>query len=373
MLFRSDEHFSDYTLLFDTSPSFSSPDFNYTNTGVANTTRTPDSPLLANTLYYWRVIAYDVFGTSTNSTNDFVYITDTIAPAVTLNAPQNNGYMITPTAEFNYTPTDTNTIDTCILYANFSGSFAPNATNSSISSGFPNYLTTTLDEGAYIWNVWCNDSAQNSNFSSANRTIIVDLTPPDITLISPQDGKYENTTNNVVFTINASDVWAEVSNCSLIIDGAVEQTQSDILEGEPSNFKKSMLNRTYTWSVNGTNTNDFENASQTLNITVEVVDANPPLVTLNFPRPNYHSSVYNITFNYTAEDATGIENCSLYIDTILNDTDTQVENFVSNYFNVSGIPEGAHNWTVECFDNSTDKNLGVSGTNVLTIDRKSVV
>jgi len=364
----SDADFLNYTIIIDLSPDFSSPDYTYYNPGISNTSRVVDYALDANKKYYWMVIANDMFGSSTNSTSSFAYITDTLAPSISLDYPENNTFSATNLSLFNFTPAEANTIGSCVLYGNFTGSFLPNESLASPSNGQTNSISSSLPEGVYLWNVRCNDSAGNFGFAQQNNTVIVDLNGPSTELLSPPNMSVYSTSNNVIFTINATDAMSGISSCSLIVNEQVEQTKTNVQNGIPYNFTNFLMNGNYTWGANCTDLNGHLSVSPRYNLSVLVIDTNPPLVTLNYPPSSSYISNSSISFNYTAEDATGIENCSLFIDGIKNSTDTDVENLDFNYFNVSEISEWHHNWSVQCFDNSTEHNSYAAAAKNFTVD-----
>ena len=128
----NDETFSNYSLLISTDQTFSTVNFNYTLFGQINTSKILNTSLLSNTVYYWKVTAKDTFDSLTESTDIFRYTTDLIAPSISLTAPQDNTFITTNTAVFNFTANDTNTLNTCTLYINLSGSFSPNISNQSL-------------------------------------------------------------------------------------------------------------------------------------------------------------------------------------------------------------------------------------------------
>jgi hypothetical protein len=365
----SEATFANYTLLVTTDATFQSVDFTYNLSPITNTSFVVTYALDANTRYYWKVLATDIFGNQRNSTQEYIYITDTLGPSIVLNIPQNGTFWTTPNVWFNYSPTDTNSLQSCILYGNFTGAFARNQTNTTILKDDYNYFNLTLAEGTYLWAVYCNDSALNGKFSSENSTFFLDLSGPTINLTTPLNNSKENTTNNVVFMVNATDKYTNISSCSLIVNNSVEQTKYTISKGVAFNFTNFLLNGNYTWRINCTDTNGFSTLSGVRNLAVEVIDTNAPLVTPNYPAVNQYISQSNVTFNFTPEDATGIANCSLYIDGAFSQSNrTNIQNFVYNYFNVSGFTDGSHTWRVDCYDNSTGHNLGQSNLRTFSID-----
>ncbi len=364
----TDATFANYTILLSTANNFSTIAFMYNTFTMTNTTKLLDYALNANVHYYWRIVAYDVFGSSTNATSDYEYITDTLAPTVDLMTPANTFSVLTTQVAFNYTPHDANTLDHCTLYGNFSGFWSSNQTNITIAKDQQNHFVVTLSDGKYLWNVLCFDKAGNNGLATANYTLTVDTTPPIVQLMSPQNATLENNTNNEAFWANATDAMSGISSCTLIIDGAAVQTKSGITNGIPFNMTNFVSNGNHTWSMNCTDTNGFTGQSAIYNLTLDVVDHDPPIILINAPAPQTYLSSGIIAFNYTPQDATGIANCSLYIDGTANSTNTTVTVFAPNIIVADGVTEGYHNWTITCYDNSTQYNRGVSQTNNLTVD-----
>ena len=72
---------------------------------------------------------------------------------------------------------DNNGVDTLQLWGNWSGAWAVNDTNSSVSNNTFSNISVVLSEGVYKWGAYCNDSLGNEDWS-VNRTVIVDVTNP---------------------------------------------------------------------------------------------------------------------------------------------------------------------------------------------------
>ncbi len=367
-----EEDFDNYTILIDLDPGFGSPDFIYrTLNDVSNTTFQITTPLVANVTYYWRVVAYDVFGSGTNSDNDFVYITDTRAPFITLHKPVVSTVETNSVVLFNYTPFDLN-LENCTLYINATG-WKPNQTNTSVVSGQPNYFSENLDDGNYTWNILCYDKASNNALDSNNNTFTVDTTPPNITLLRPANDTTNTTTNNIQIFYSVVDESSTVASCEAILDGNVVNTDVVIEEGIEQTFTVFINNGNHTWNINCTDTNGFESSSEIFNITVISPDNDPPVIVLNYPEVDKHVQVTNISFNYTPNDASGIKNCTLYLDGMFNTTNnTQVTKDIPNYFDIENITEGEHRWRVMCADNQTGLNDS-SGTRNFTVDLSNPV
>jgi hypothetical protein len=360
--------FKNYTIQLDKDVNFGSPDYTYVVTSISQTWYPVDFALDTNSVYYWRVLAYDNFNNIRISNSTFIYITDTLNPSVTLNNPSNNGYSINSLTQFNYTPSDANGISSCTLYGNFSGSWQANTTSSSITNGTINSLSTSLSEGIYLWNVRCIDNAGNSAFATSNRTVIVDLSGPIITLTNPTNNSYINDTNTLTFNASSQDTYSSLNQCSLLINGTLDQTINGVSNGVGFSFNTFLLNGYYYWQVNCTDIHGFEGISDSFYVEIEVVDNDPPFITLDSPANNTFVPTTTITFLYTPQDSTGILSCSLYINNSLNQTDFSVVNLEQNSFTVPGLNEDYYSWFVSCIDSAPEENEANSSTFYFDVD-----
>ncbi len=103
--------------------------------------------------------------------------TNTTSPVnVTLLNPANNA--IKNSAAVNFTYNFTGATSNCDLYTNSSGSWAVNASATSLVVA-PSYnLSLTMRNGTFIWNVKCAQTTNTTNFAwgSSNRTLYVNIT-----------------------------------------------------------------------------------------------------------------------------------------------------------------------------------------------------
>lgn len=89
-----------------------------------------------------------------------------------------------------------------------------------------------------------------------------------------------------------------------------------------------------------------------------------PQVTLNSPINYFNTTNPAITFNITATDEQQIINVTLYIDGILNETDTSQTN--GTYLFNKTLNEGSHNWSILAYNNNSKSTQ--SSTRYLTIN-----
>jgi hypothetical protein len=359
--------FKNYTLILDKDPIFASPDYIYSTNTITNTSYTANFALDANSIYYWKVIAYDMFENSVESTNSFKYINDRTNPTVTLNNPVNNYYIANEEVIFSYTPNDANTISYCELLTNETGTMEVRQTNNTITKNQPNYFTRTLPEGPTNWNVRCHDEATNQG-SGTQRTITIDTTGPVINLISPDNYALIDDTNLITFTANAYDELSSVNYCELIINGTIQETNTNIIDNVNFNFTTFLINDYYEWKVKCYDDLGNDATSTTRFLTVESLDNDPPTITLIQPTQNKYINTSTVFFEYLVEDATGIESCSIYIDEEFKEENMNIINFENNNFTITSLSETKHNWSITCTDNSTENNIGYSNTRYFTID-----
>ena len=94
-----------------------------------------------------------------------------------------------------------------------------------------------------------------------------------------------------------------------------------------------------------------------------------PDVTLNSPIDAFNSSSQTINFNGTVASISTLANVTLFIDGVLNETNSSGINNV-DYLFTKTISEGSHNWTYESCD---DIGCAIATTRTFTIDTTSPI
>ncbi|MCF7865842.1 hypothetical protein K9M18_00200 [Candidatus Woesearchaeota archaeon] len=358
--------FKNYTIQIDNNSDFSSPEQIIIKTVLTENTSTT-SNLPADQTSYWRVIAYNEYNNATYSNQIFRYETDNTNPIINLTTPSQNQIFYTNTIIFNYTPNDLH-LKNCTLYTDVNGTWFANETNTTPINNQPNYFNKTINDGYYTWNVECYDEVNQKSFSENNNSFIIDTIPPTINLETPQNNTLNETTNNILFEYNVTDILTSIQNCEMILDEDIKDTDISITENTTQNFTIFVANGNHNWSINCTDDNGQVGSSDIYNISVNVAsESDPPIIVLNEPLENTYSQLNNITFNYTPSDATGIENCSLIIDGEINQTNTSLTSEETSTFQINEMPDAQYSWKIECYDNNTQAK-GNSVTRILTID-----
>ena len=172
---------------------------------------------------------------------------ETILVNVTLIYPENAQLLTTNSTTLNYT---VNVESNCSVYHNKTGNwFADCSTNGTTGDSCE---ITNLDNGVYMWNVYCIDSTNdtNSDWADSNYTFTVSLANEEInvTLIYPENETNFNTTNN--FSINYSTNLE--ANCTLYVwnsSALFSETSTTLVNGSWSVNFNGFLNENYSWNV----------------------------------------------------------------------------------------------------------------------------
>jgi hypothetical protein len=153
-----------------------------------------------------------------------------------------------------------------------------------------------------------------------------------------------------------------INQTELYIDGVSSEINStDMANGTTYLISKSLGTGYHNWSVKLWDTNGTTNQSLYwyFNITIY-----PPNVTIHFPYSNSNYTTTNIHFNSTITDDFTLQNVTMYIDGLVNNTNTSgIEGLYQWDFILS---EGNHNWSILAYDN--DSNAVQTSTIPFSID-----
>jgi len=170
-----------------------------------------------------------------------------IIPNISLMSPPNNTNDNDGEVVFAYNVTHPLAIATCELIIDSSTI----QTDSSITNNTEQNFTHVLNNGSYTWRIDCTDDFLSGG-SSETRTINInvshDTVPPNITLISPADN-FISLSGFVKFEYNISDTTG-IQNCSLTINGSIDQTSTNVPRNTTQTFVKAFTNNgLYDWNI----------------------------------------------------------------------------------------------------------------------------
>ncbi|MBN2142516.1 Ig-like domain repeat protein [Candidatus Woesearchaeota archaeon] len=154
-------------------------------------------------------------------------------------------------------------LDTIMIYLYNSTGSLVDSTQGSSSPLYANY--TSLEVGTYFLNASANDSRGIDN---ATETRVISLGGfMSVQLESPGDNAGDGD-GAVTFLYNVTGTGV-LANCSLVLDGAVDQTDNAPAKGVTLNFTKTGLTSgSYDWMVNCSDTFGLEEVSSTRSIDV---------------------------------------------------------------------------------------------------------
>ncbi|MBU0456940.1 MAG: hypothetical protein KKD75_02235 [Nanoarchaeota archaeon] len=325
------------------------------STSLSSTTYTWSEPVNVDALpdgnYTLITYAQDYIGNN-NTKHTWFYI-DHTPPNVTIDnetgwippTPANNTYTNVLTHTFNMTCNES-FVDT--VWIDFNGTI----NSTPFNSGTSYWWTFTLAEGTYTYTGYCNDTAGN-NASTETRILNIDLTNPNVILVSPVDNYANDTSDpvNVTFECNATDNYG-LDNISLYITNnqntsfALNQTTSISGTGNSTNWTLSLANGNYTWNCLAYDTsgnNDWGDSN--ISLIINYSDQ-PPYWSNNQTSivPIYSPTTQSF-FNITWQDDYGVSIVwfeSNYTGTLTN---YSMNNVVGDVYNYSAIlPAGTHYW-----------------------------
>lgn len=331
----------------------------------------------------WNVSCWN--GTDNIESGSQVFGVDAHPPTITLDSPDYAAYLDSGTQLNKYTPTDSSNPETCLFYTNVTGSWAVNQTNTSYVSGVQVIVNlsananATIGNGNYIWNVICNDSADNRVWAeTTNRTFTIDtVTPTDIKFLFPSNGSVTaNITPRISWNqtteINFEDYVVKVSTSTSDFEANVIQTRTitdrtdneTILRALPTNDKYFLIVTATDLAGNEVNT--------TSQLTLSI-DSTVLIVTLNNPLNNTYTLDTTPIFNVTVVDDNP-DTCILWLSNSsagvvsINVTNTTVFNGTPVFLGPTTMVNGVYKFNIECND-SLNNRVNVSSSLLdLTID-----
>lgn len=129
---------------------------------------------------------------------------------------------------FNFTVSDSDGIDTCELWGNWTSIWHKNLTKQFLGdidvNASEGFFVQNISDGFYRWNIWCNDTLGNEDFAFQNNTINVDGTYPTVSIDEISVIKTYNITYFAISTIEANPLSCKFSVYDIngLIDGLNE-------------------------------------------------------------------------------------------------------------------------------------------------------
>jgi hypothetical protein len=129
------------------------------------------------------MFANDTAGIVNNTIDLWITIIDSIKPTLDIISPTNVTYT---EANVDFNISSNETLDSCVYTIS---SWTNNYTMTSYNNTWFNYTNSSMEDGGYIVQYWCNDTSNNFNTSN-QLTFTVDAEPPILTALLPQNITY---------------------------------------------------------------------------------------------------------------------------------------------------------------------------------------
>ncbi len=247
--------------------------------------------------------------------------------------------------------------------------------NSPPQGMFGNMLNNTnillnISNQTYYWAVQTIDSSLKASTWSTEQ--IYPVSSPVVVLNYPENN-FNTTVTSLEFNLTVTDDGT-VSNCSLYTNFTgtwqLNKTVSSPTKSALTNITLNNLPQgRFIWNVLCVDSNS-NSAWNNSNKTITFDRANPTVTLVTPPNNTLNTTSQSINFYFNVTDAlSSIKNCTLILNKTINVTNTTINKAVSSIPFSQTLPNGIHNWSVNCtdfagnVDNSDIYNLTVNVTN----------
>ena len=204
------------------------------------------------------------------------------------------------------------------------------------------------------------DSSSKFNFSQVDllsAIISLDISPPNINLISPEDNSQilSNYSINQTFECNSSDD-IQVRKMKFYLWNSTNLVYSSEINSSFINITLEIPLGNYSWNCHAEDykeNSSFAESNYSLYISQDFFyNTNIPIVNLISPSDDYESNSSNITFVYNLTFQP--DNCSLFVNDLQNLTSNNLTEYENNFS--QEFLEGNYSWFVQCSNSSTKVN-----------------
>jgi hypothetical protein len=304
----------------------------------------------------------DVLGRLKNGTAVYIQV-DTIAPFPIFNTP-NMTFFNSSTPLINFTVTDGQ--DTSINWTLYIGGIS-NVTGLTINGSWQNISIGPLNNGSYVLMLEGFDDAGNRRNSTAV-TIYVDQVSPELTLLAPEGGT-NFTVRTVQLNYSVTDNLDWNLTCYLNLDNNIVDSRNASNGSLQTYTASNQVEGNHAWNV--TCIDDAYNTFASPTRIFGVYSA--PNITLISPANDTLTGNSSVTFFFNSTDETGLLNCSMLVNGLVNGTKTtsQILNGGPNNFTVEFSDTLQVSWAILCYDNSSLRVESTSEDRSLTVDRRA--
>ncbi|MEA3430520.1 MAG: hypothetical protein U9R08_04570, partial [Nanoarchaeota archaeon] len=203
-----------------------------------------------------------------------------------------------------------------------------------------------------VWTIFVYDSSTDAEIS--RRTFnLTDYVPPSATLISPQPGSIYGYNTTIELAVYASDDILLTE----LVEAEVVDPEGNITYVFLENAVGDKYNTTFTLGeLDGQYNVTFfiRDVAGNLNDSVTTYfigsDDTPPSMTIHYPGDNAVDVNGNVSFNITSTDDNALQSIELYINGVINQTQSISGIYNETLFEVNELSDGYYNWTIISYD-----------------------
>ncbi|MBT5740170.1 hypothetical protein HOI26_03645, partial [Candidatus Woesearchaeota archaeon] len=223
-------------------------------------------------------IANDTLNNINNSETTNFTISDSTAPVITILGCTPSNLSVGQQTQCLATVFDNLAVDTVTANVTLPNGTILIQTVENISSNYNlTFTNTSLGVGQYNVTWQANDTSNNAQ-TGTDSFNVSDITSPTVTLNSPAD-TYNTSSSSVTFNFTATDDLVGLLDCSILINGTINATNSAVTNGTATEFTVSSFNQgNYDWNVTCNDSSDNSNTSETRTFTVDT--GNPLFISL---------------------------------------------------------------------------------------------
>ncbi|MFP4402721.1 MAG: DUF2341 domain-containing protein [Candidatus Woesearchaeota archaeon] len=243
------------------------------------------------------------------------------------------------------------------------------------------YDATFLDTGDYTFRCQIQTAptlyypTRSVSFAEQTLTFATINTSLNIFDTTDFETKYQN--ENVTFYANFTDNngLAKDGICNITIyDYNYNHTNNMIFNNVTDYYEYNYsfnYSGMYDWNVT---CNSLDSEAITKNSTAIIYDNLAPIINLITPINNAIIDYQDtIVFYYNVTDESGVENCSLFINGELNQTNDTILMDTTLNFSIDNLMPSNYNWSILCYDQSSLNNQANSEIRNLTIGGAKVI
>lgn len=331
------------------------------NNSVVNNTNTTFSLSPADGSYNWSVACIDNAGNRAQTANQTFQV-DANPAGITLLSPANGFVTASASPSFNFTVTDA--IDSelaCALLINGTVNATGTARNNT-----PTILTAAnLPEGSYPWAIRCTDDANNTR-ASENRTLVVDLAGPVVSVVSPAANGFTRDTTPE-FSFNTTDRFDRILECALYVDGVrVAAANATNATAVTLTTPIALADGSHSWNVTCTDDAGTPGVSASQAV---IVDTQAPSVSLGAPSEGSSLKEKRPAFVFTPTDILASTNltCEVLVDSTRVASNASVNSGSAfTLIPTVDLSDGAKTWAAACTDPAG--NRGTSAARPFSVD-----